>query len=262
MKKFILFSFLFVLLVYLFYGPLFPWSPVKIGFKAYKVDHLKVFVHKVMEQKVSGIDFDEILNHIEETHGLEFQKSIRIVVLDENSSMKRFVPWLKGSGFSVQLGYLNLVYIGSIGVQSPYGIEVYIKHELSHLIISHNTSPKRKLFEMQRQGWLSEGLAGYYGGPVFHSKQEFLELCNLYNDEIIDLPLRNPLQIPKEQHTFYYSYYRLFVSYLVEFYGPDKIKDYLAQYIEEPQDYQAYFATVYDSSEKELMQRFKQYLQN
>ena len=142
-----------VIAAYLFHGPLFPWSPVKIGFKLHKADHLKVFVHQGMEQKVSGIDFNQMLEYLEETHGLEFTKPIRLVILDEESSMKRFVPWLKGSGYSVQLGYVNLIYIGSIGVQSSYGIEKYIKHELSHLIISQNTAPKRKLFEMQHHGF-------------------------------------------------------------------------------------------------------------
>ena len=54
--------------------------------------------------------------------------------------MKRFLPWMRGSGYSVKLGSVNVIYIGANARNSQHGIGVFLKHEISHLLIHQNTS--------------------------------------------------------------------------------------------------------------------------
>ena len=70
--------------------------------------------------------------------------------------------------------FINLVYIGRNGRKSEYGLEVFIKHELSHLLLHQNLPQKKDAFEIQNQGWLMEGIATYFGGPNYYQKEVHL----------------------------------------------------------------------------------------
>ncbi len=261
MKKRYVFLFIFcLLLLYLFWGPLFPWSPIKIGYKKIETEKSTLYIKDMSQGDEAVTRLDEIIAAAEAWHDLAYKEKFKIVVLDKNSNMKRHVPWLKGKGYSVSLGFLNLVYIGPTARKSPYGIETYIKHELSHLLIHQNTPQKKDAFEMQKQGWLTDGIATYFGGPDFYGKEEFVTACKERGLEFTSLNETNIMNVPIRDLRLRYAYYKYFIQFLVETYGLEKLQEYIKKYLKNPKDYKNLFNEIYLSDLASILDKFSLYL--
>jgi hypothetical protein len=248
-----------LLVCYLFRGPLFPWNPIKSGYKKIKSSRATLYITEP-EGEESVYKLDEIIADEESFHDLKFQKNIRIIVLGKESSMKRYLPWIRGSGYSVKLGSVNVIYIGARARRSPYGVGVYLKHEISHLLIHQNVSSGSKNMEILKQGWLAEGLATYFGGPRYFEKNEFLELWGRKGLSFDSLYEENPHDMGRDIIQLKYTYYRFFVEFLVESYGLEKLQDYLKEYMISPESYRAIFPEVYGLELSEILGRFDTYM--
>jgi hypothetical protein len=194
LKRFFFLIFCLLVISYLLWGPLFPWNPLKFGYKKIESSKATVYITDHEDENVV-YQLDEIILAGENFHGIEFRKRFKIIVLGKESNMKRHLPWLKGSGYSVKLGSLNLIYIGANARNSPYGVGVFLKHEISHLLIHQNTSSGDDNMEILKQGWLAEGVATYFGGPYYYNKHEFIELWKanglMYNSLYEENPHEN-----------------------------------------------------------------------
>lgn len=258
-KKYFIPLFFVLLMVYLFWGPLFPWSPVKPGFKKIKSSGATLF-YTDFDEKAFPYNLDKILREEEQFHNLTYQKYFRIIVPGKESNMKRYLPWMKGSGYSVSLGFANVVYIGSNARNSPYGLEAYLKHELSHLLIQQNTPTKSDHFEIQKQAWLSEGIATHFGGPHYYDRLEFAGLWRERGHTFDDLFMKNPLEMDKSMIRLYYSYYRFFVEFLIETCGLEKLQEYLRNYCKDPASYLHIFRKVYHAELNQKLAEFNNYM--
>ena len=244
------------LLFYLFWGPLFPWSPIKPGFQKIPSSKSNVIIQNMTLSDSIVYHIDDILEEEEIFHQLNYADRVTIIIVDPNTNMKRFAPWLRGSGYSVSLSLLNLIYIGPIARQSSQGIRTYLKHELSHMLMDQNTSFKKAL-KMHEQGWLLEGIAQYFSGHHFYSRSKFIEICKSNQISFDSLREQNPLEMSFPNLKLNYTYYQLFVEYLVFQYGLESLQEYIKLYIEDPEKYRTMFETVYDSELNNILAAFK-----
>jgi hypothetical protein len=262
MKKWLIWTIAIVviaIIILLFRGPLFPWSPLKPGFTKIESTGTTLFINKMAGKDSIVYDLDNILLREEEFHGLTYQDNIRIVVLDKESNMKRYLPWFRGSGYSVSLGMANLIYIGPSARKSLYGIEPYLKHELSHMLIGQNASAEKAL-KIHRQGWFTEGIAEYYSGHNFYTRDEFLSVCQARNTDFSSLLIDNPMTMPIQDIRFKYTYYKYFIEFLAESHGLPKLRAYLKKYLNEPERYIDLFDEVYAVDLDTLLSEFRQYM--
>ena len=95
------------LVFYLFWGPLFPWNPIKIGYEKIDLSKGTVYINELTEKDSVVYRLDEILLEEEKFHDLKYVDNFKIIVLNKDSNMKRYLPWLKGSGYSVSLSLIN-----------------------------------------------------------------------------------------------------------------------------------------------------------
>ncbi len=255
-----LLSILAIVILYLFWGPLFPWNPLKIGYQRIPADKAMLYIRDFTERDSAVYRIDEIIREEEAFHDLEYSKPFKIVVLGKDANMKRYLPWLKGTGYSVSLSYLNLVYIGRTARRSQQGIEAYLRHELSHLLLGQNTSPEKALM-IHRQGWFTEGIAEYFSGHTFYSKAEFAELCRKNDIRFSGLLETNPHKMSITELKFKYSFYKYFIDYLVANYGLDSLQAYLKLYIQNPQQYRGFFVPIYECDLDTLLDEFNRNLQ-
>ena len=246
-------------LFYLFWGPLFPWNPVKIGYTKLNSSKATIYINDITERDSVVYRINEIILEEEKFHDLACVDDFKIIILNKESNMKRYLPWLKGSGYSVSLSIADVIYIGPTARKSPAGLEPYLKHELSHLLIDQNTTFKKAL-EIHKQGWLAEGIAEYFSGHSFYSKSEFLQLNKLNNLDFTSLYEKSPLDMSIKELKFKYTYYRFFIEFLVENYGIKKLQEYLREYINNPQVYKKLFLEVYDSDLDALLKKFNSIL--
>lgn len=246
--------------MYLFRGPLFPWNPIKSGYKKIASSKATVYV-KDYDGKSSVESIDKLVQEEEKFHDLTFKEKFKIIIPGGNTGMKRYLPWLKGSTYSVSLGFVNVIYIGPTGRNSPYGINVYLKHEISHLLIYQNVSSAKENFEILKQGWLAEGLATFYGGPHYYEKNEFIGLWLKKGMGFDSLYETNPHEMDKDIIRLKYTYYRFFSEFLIQTYGLEKLQLYLKQYIKDPYKYKSVFSVVYLEDLKTILEKFNKYMQ-
>jgi hypothetical protein len=244
------------LLFYLFWVPLFPWSPIKPGFQKIPSTKANVYIQNITSADSIVYELDQILADEEIFHQLNYEDRVTIIIIDPKTSMKRFAPWLKGSGYSVSLSMLNLIYIGPIARQSSFGIKTYLKHELSHMLMDQNTSFGKAL-KMHEQGWLLEGIAQYFSGHHFYSRSEFIALSKTNQINFSSLREQNPLDMSFPNLKLNYTYYQLFVDYLVNRYGLEYLQNFIKFYIEEPDSYRELFETIYGSELDTILDAFK-----
>ena len=258
-KKHIFFAILLLFVLYLLWGPLFPWNPVKPGYKKIESENATVYITEFDGDSVV-YKLDEIIQEEEAFHGLEFKEKFRIVVLGKESNMKRYLPWIRGKGYSVKLGSLNVIYIGTNARNSTYGIGVFLKHEISHLLIHQNTSSSSNNMEILKQGWLAEGIATYFGGPLYFEKEEFTEIWNKNGLSFNMLYEENPHEMSGDYFQLKYTYYRFFIEFLLDTYGMEKFHEYLKSYTENPKDYKIIFSQVYNEEIDEILRKYSAYM--
>ncbi len=210
------------------------------------------------DSTVYGID--RIIQEAEEFHDLKFKKKFTVVILGKKSNMKRFLPWLRGTGYSVKLGYANLIYIGANARTSLYGIRVFLKHEISHLLLHQNMVSGMDNLKVRDQGWLSEGVATYFGGPHNYEKSEFVECWKRNNLTFDSLYEENPLKMGRSTIGLKYTYYRFFVQFLIDTYGLEKLQFYLKEYTRDALNYKILFSKVYGEDLDEILKKFDSYM--
>ena len=247
---------LVILIGYLSWGPLFPWNPVKPGFTEIESEKAVIYVQDYAEKDSVLHQIQTIIQEEEEFHDLEYRDDFRIIVLSDDNSMKRYLPWMKGSGFSVSLSLVDVIYIGPAARNSLKGIEPHLKHELSHLLIDQNTTFKKAL-KIHDQGWLAEGLAEYFSDHQFYTETEFLKLCRMYEFSFTKLHEQNPLSMSISQVRLNYTFYKFFIEFLVENYGIEKFQKYLKEYLNDPDNYKELFISVYSQSLDEILDKFR-----
>ena len=211
-KRYLILLLIFVsIILYLFWGPLFPWNPIKIGYITINSSKATIYINDMTERYSVVYRINDIMQAEEIFHDLNYIDDFKIVILSKESNMKRYVPWLKGSGYSVSLSSLNLIYIGPIARNSQPGIEPYLKHELSHLLIGQNTTLDKAL-KIHEQGWFVEGIAEYFSGHDFYNKNELIMLLKMSNLRFNSLDENNPLNMSSEELKLRYSYYGFLIE--------------------------------------------------
>lgn len=248
-----------VIILYLFWGPLFPWNPIKCGYKVIYTPKATVYINNMTDRDSIVFNIDKIILEEEKFHNLEYVNNFKIIILDKESNMRRYLPYLKGSGYSVSISLVNLIYIGPVARNSQNGIEPYLKHELSHLLIDQNTTFKKAAL-LHEQGWLAEGVAEYFSNHSFYSKKEFLELYHSNNLHNLSLNRKNPLKMSVNEVKFNYTYYKFFIEFLIHTYGIEKFQQYLKEYIKDPENDKKDFGYIYNYDFKSIWENYLFYL--
>ena len=258
-KKLFFLTFFLLVVLYLFWGPLFPWNPLKLGFN--KIESSKATVYITDSNSESVVyKLAELVREEEDFHGMRFKEKFKVIILGKESNMKRYLPWMRGSGYSVKLGSVNVIYIGANARNSQYGTGVFLKHEISHLLIHQNTSSSENNLEILKQGWFAEGVATYFGGPHYWEKVEFIKLWEENGLAFDNLYEENPHEMDRSIIRLKYTYYRFFIEFLIETYGIEKFQTYLKNYINFPKKYITIFPEVYNEDLSEILWKFNSYM--
>jgi hypothetical protein len=254
--KFYLLLLLFTsIIIYLFWGPLFPWNPIKPDYEKIASAKVTIYITERTENDSVVYKIGEILREAEQFHDLKYVDNIKIIIVDKESNMKRFLPWLGGSGYSVSLSFVDVIYIGPTARKSPKGIEPYLKHEMSHLLIGQNTTFKKGL-KIHKQSWFSEGIAEYFSRRSFYSKNELANLIEGNYLELTNLREKSPQEMSIGELQLKYSYYGFFIEFLIDHYGLLKFQKFLKDYIREPGIYHRLFRRIYMIDPEEMLKKY------
>ena len=79
---------IFVVIVYLFWGPLFPWNPVKIGYTKIDSPKATIYIKNISHKDSVVYRIGEIIRAEEKFHDLRYQDHFKIIILDTQENNK------------------------------------------------------------------------------------------------------------------------------------------------------------------------------
>ncbi len=246
----------FMLLALAFpFGPLFPWSPVKLGYHTINYARADVSVTKAQPIESEFAALDQLMNEAEAFHQLRYQRRIKVIGCKDWGTCKRGMPWMNVNSLGGVTLAGDVIYLTPKLKEKNFSTEQFLKHELTHALLCQNTT-LIKGYKLNDQPWFSEGLAVSFGRQQDYIKRdEWLKLAATTSlTQYLDPKLR-----PQEWNArFAYPTQRYFIEWLKATYGEDRFHQFLTRNIAEPDVWRATFASVFATSFDATIQQYEQ----
>jgi len=241
------------------FGPLFPWSPLKPGYHKVHYASADIYFSSPNEQLGDYGDVDRMIREAEAFHRMKYLRRVTVIACRSWRDCERRLPWLHVRSLGgVTLATGDVIYITPRLKERNLGVEEFLRHELSHALLSQHTTILKSL-ELTKQAWFSEGLAvSFSKQKAYLSHAEFLERApQTEMAKFID-PDRMDRSSPKWDARFAYTAQRYFLEYLKWRFGADRFQDFTVRYIDNPEDYRALFNQVFQIPFTEAIEQFAQ----
>jgi len=250
---------LFVLLMAFPFGPLLPWSPIKPGYSSASYAHADVYFNRNEPLAGDYQQVDQMMAEAEAFHHLKFQRRVKVVACKNWGDCARAWPWMNVKPLGgVTLGTGDAIYITPKLKEKNFSITEFLRHELSHAVISQNTTIRNSM-KMTGQAWFSEGIAVWFGNQTSYlSQAEFLEKAKTTDLTTVIDPGRMDRNSPNWSARFAYPAQRYFLEYLKQTQGADRFQNFLVKYIHDPDAYQKLFNDTFQQSLTDAIQQFEQ----
>lgn len=227
------------LIYMLLWGRLFPWSPVKLGYRQVSFSKAVVVLPKNWEVPAELRDFDSLFSDCERFHTLSFKKRIMIILAKTQEHAHRF-GGTDSAALALETGTVIILVPDKIETNKRKLVD-QLKHECSHALLFQNTS----LFNAFRiPEWLREGLAIYYGNPRDNYVGEsFIKLAvdDGYFFDVLG-PYDSLRKVPDSfRRGFRHSEFRCFVEFLADGYDINTVTRYARDLIHDPKSEQPLF---------------------
>ncbi|HMV84067.1 MAG TPA: hypothetical protein PLD20_16570 [Blastocatellia bacterium] len=249
----------FLLLMAFPFGPLLPWSPIKPGYNSVSHARADVYFNKAEAEPADCRAVDQMMAEAEGFHGLKFQKRVKVIDCKNWDDCGRSWFWMNVKPLGgITLGTGDVIYLTPKIKERNFSLAEFLRHELSHALISQNTSIRNSL-KLTDQAWFSEGIAVWFGNQkAYLSREEFLEKAKTADlVKVID-PAQMDRTSPDWSARFAYPAQRYFLEYLKQTRGADQFQSFLVKYIQAPDDYQTLFNEIYKQSLTDAVRQFEQ----
>lgn len=245
------------------FGKLFPFSSVVIGFTKHELSNTLIYVQNGSNYK-DFLRLDTLVPAIEKFHEMKYIKKPEIIIFRD--SLGFICRSFSKSRFSAYPSGRLLVSPWALREdrEGKISLEIYVRHELSHVLLMQYMSYLRAYHYPQ---WMMEGIAVYstnqFGSSFYPSKAEtyhdiaignFLPPLDFKTDkeDNVKLNVRYPI-------AFKYSEFGCIVDYLVSTYGKDKILLFMKKLMKNS-DNDVVFKGVYNIEFSKVIQDFKNYV--
>lgn len=225
---------LLIILIFLFcllFWKLFPLSPFAVGFKRYELKNTVIFIEN--NNSIENFyDVDNYISSIELFHDLKFRKKPQIYIFtDKNSFLRKNITKARFYAYPNNKLVVSPWAINE-SKQGIISLELYIKHELSHLLLYQNINIQTVFNYPQ---WLLEGIAVYsvdqMGTSIYPTKKKTLDIIKngtYFPPYLWKTSKEDPIKLNiKDPIAFKYSEFACIVEFLVEKYGKDKFLIYI-----------------------------------
>lgn len=263
----VLFFFVLILCFSFLSGPLFPWSPIKIGYDSEDFQRATVYFTDGTGCPDDCTFIDDIMEDVERFHGLKFKDRVKIIFCDSWGLFHRgrfHSLGMRQSGpLATAMGAGTVIYFSPGLKGSGRNLRNLLKHELSHCVRYQYTPLLNvpKYFGASGElHWLDECVAVYYGNASdYPDAKEFRKLAveKGYLFRITDKAAAEKIPI-KIRHMFRYAEYNFFFTYLLSKFGKDAVMDYVRKTMKEPQRSDELFKALFDVTFMNVVKDFEQ----
>jgi hypothetical protein len=238
------------------YGPLFPWSPVRPGYRSERFRHADVVYPNDMTLPAAYQQVDSFIEQAEQFHQLKIPNRITVIACRSWEDFHRFVPHLQGRGIAaVTLVPGTVIYVTPRTGEKGLDTAEFLRHELSHAALNQNQSAWNG-YKAAKHGWFFEGLAVSFGKQkAYVTRDEFLTRAHTE-----DLgPVIDPDQHASGPRDMRFSYvaWRYFLEDLVQTRGRDRFQGLLTGFMADPDREHEVFRQIYGESLGEAVRDFQ-----
>lgn len=241
------------------FGPLLPWSPVKPGYAGVGYARAEVFHDRLAPLPEELGDVDGLLRDAEAFHHLTFKRKVRIILCKNWRDCERGMPWLNTHALGgVTLATGDAIYITPKLREKNFSIREFLRHELSHALISQNTTVLSS-FRLNKVAWFNEGMAVSFGRQRdYLGREEFLARAkDVEMARYLD-PARMEIGGPGWEARFAYPAQRYFVEYLKQKFGEDRFSGFLTRCIADPDNHARLFEEAFQQPLSEAIREYEQ----
>ncbi|MDD5061628.1 MAG: hypothetical protein PHN44_05035 [Candidatus Marinimicrobia bacterium] len=230
------------------FGNLFCYSPIIVGFKKIKLPHSFGYVQNRAEFR-DWSAFDTLITPVEKAHQIKFRNKPQFFIFRDSVAYKRLSP----SRTRFCAIPTRRIFIAPWSVKEAaagiISLEIYLKHELSHILIYQQTGFIRA-FRFPK--WLLEGIAVYSANQMgtgwYPKKTETYNYIRQGNfmspgDYKTHRAARASINV-KNRAAFIYCEFACIVDYLIETHGREKFQNYI-QRLFTTKDYARVFEQIY-----------------
>jgi hypothetical protein len=240
-------------------GPLLPWSPFKPGYQLTQYGNADVFSQSANQQVRDYADIDAMMREAEAFHRMKFLRRVKVIACKSWGDCERALPWLNVKvlgGITLAVG--DVIYITPRLQERHLSVEEFLRHELSHALLSQHTAVRKSL-SITEQGWFSEGLAvSFARQKAYLSEAEFLEKA--YTTDLAKFidPAKMDRFSPEWDARFAYTAQRYFIEYLKRRFGGDRFQEFTIQYLDDPDNYLRLFSRIFQISFSQAIKEFSE----
>lgn len=234
----------FLLLALAFpFGPLLPWSPIKLGYRNASYARADVYFDRQQPPTPDFAQVETMMREAERFHGLRFQRRVRVIECKNWADCQRALPWLNTQGLGgITLGTGDVIYLTPKLKEKHLSTTEFLRHELSHAVLCQNTTLYHT-FKLNEQPWFYEGLAVSFGQQqAYLSREEFLERAQ--QTELSSFLDPEKRATPWDAR-FAYPTQRYFTEYLKAKYGAAKFQQFLERDLAQPTAWRTNFGEVF-----------------
>lgn len=255
--KYSIISFGITFVVYLFWGPLFPWLPFKFGYKSLKYENATIYILDKDKLENDYQNIDELMRGAEQRYDLKYNRHLNVFICLSKNEILRFTPWMSKEigGYSYETGETVFINDKKL-IERDKNKSEYLGHELTHALLQQNTT-FLKAHKMTQQMWITEGTAVFFSGPTYYENREAY-LADLISSTrtYCDNCDKSFSTLTPDSPIFTYTFYGDFVNYLYQTYGSDKFNEFLKTYIKNPENYREDFANYYGSNLDKVFDKY------
>jgi hypothetical protein len=236
------------------YGPLLPWSPIHPGYHELRLERARILYPAGRALPKAYHHLDEWIADGEAFHSLQIHKRITVVLCRDWSDFHRFVPWLRNTVVAgVTLATGDAIYITPKVDEMRLDHGEFLRHELSHGILSQNATVLHAYRAPRQYPWLHEGLAVWFGRQrAFMTQAEVFEQAPRLG---VSRALRSGYGGPDLR--FGYIVWRDFLDYLDQKYGHQSFVRFVHAANEDPDRIFELFESAFSASWGDEVERFE-----
>ena len=230
-------------------GPLFPWSPVKLGYTHFVLHRADVYYPSGTKLEDAYQQLDTYIEEAEAFHKLKMPDRITVIAPRTWTDFHLQAPWQGGpvAGLTLQTG--TVIFITPKVAEKHFDTAEFLRHELSHAILDQNMTLWRG-HKLSKQEWLFEGLAVDFGRQKSYlTEEQFVARARTQ-------PLAPVFHGDDSDMRFNYVAWRGFLEHMIQTRGREKFQDYLLRVMQEPDQarllFPEYFKISFDDAIREF----------
>jgi hypothetical protein len=260
----IIILFMGFLVYHILFGKLLAFSPLILGFDKYDTEYATIYYHKT-DKLLDLKNLDSLITEVKQFHKLNYNKTVRLFICKTDNEFRRYT----GSKARFVTIFGNAIFMSGKANNerktNSININVYLKHELSHLLVYQNMSFFKSINYPQ---WFLEGLAVYssnqFGVDGYLTKREAskkIEEGNFVNPKDWGTAFSSKGITVTEckvanKYRFIYSEFGCIVDDLINTFGREKFLKFFKQSLQSD-DFYVLFKQTYKKDFSEYLEEFK-----